>query len=129
MKQTTKAQFRKGVEKRLGAPGEVYTLDRDKSAAAIQSVTDTILSAISNGYDKIRVDGILHITVKKHKGGRAKMFGKGEPMQRPDYYVLNVLVTPAIARALNNRDVGQAKTVSEGQPSATVTNINDAKSA
>jgi len=115
MKQTTKAQFRKGVEKR-------------NAMGPVAAVTDTILSAISNGYDKIRVNEQLHITVKKHKGGRAKMFGKGEPMQRPDYYVLNVCITPAMATALHNRDVGQAKTVPEGQPSASVIDINSAKS-
>ena len=120
MKQTTKVQFRKGVEKRLSS-GDMKP---------IEAVTDTIISAIRNGYDKIRIDDNLHISVKRHKGGRAKMFGKGEAVQRPDYYVLKVLVTPAIAKALNNRDVGVSDKREESeQPAATVTNINDAKSA
>ena len=120
MKQTTKSQFRKGVEKRMLV----------NEGDPVSAVTDTILSAISNGYDKIRVNEQLHITVKKHKGGKARDFKTGEIKQARDYYVLNVMITPAMATALHNRDVGQAETTSVAeQPSASIIDINSAKSA
>src|SRR6185503_20247809 len=101
MKQVIKKDFERGVDKRLSDPDLRGTTS---TPVIINAVSSTLLSAIEKGYEKIRINDALHVTVKKHKGGKTKRFGQGEVTQNPDYYVLRLLITPEIARALNIRD-------------------------
>lgn len=132
MKQATKTMVSAGVSKRLSENlnFDVGVFKNQSTDGMTHAVTDTILSAIRNGFDKIRVNDQIHLRVKKVKGGVVSAFGpiddngdvSREVRKLPDRYVVSFVMTPALKSALATlAGTAQYKaetqyTISESQP-------------